>query len=106
MSTTPFYDICTAQNLAEKDQFWIDEEDRIEMANLGYARSDLRNLFLKLDESHFLKVQDYGGVFKMDVYLIGTISPSGDSLHKIYIKFRIKDDGRFLMIPSYHESRY
>ena len=105
MSTTPFYDIRTAQSLVEKDQFWIDERDRIEMTNLGYARSDLRNLFLKLDESHFIKVQDYGGAFKMDEYLIGTISPSGDSLHKIYIKFRI-DEGRFLMIPSYHESRY
>lgn len=105
MPSGPIYDLDDAQSLVYDDQFWIDEEDRLEMAKLGYQRSDLRKLFLRLDSSHFHQHHDYGEGMKQDAYTIGNISPDG-VMHLVYIKFWIKDNEQFLMIPSFHRSKF
>ena len=107
MPSGPIYDLTDAQRLVGENRFWIDEDDRKVMAQYGYTRKDLRDLFLKLDATtHYQKSHQYSDGCQMDEYQIGTISPDRSVMHVVYIKFHLTENGGFLMVPSFHPSDF
>lgn len=103
------YDLEVVRQLAKSES--IEYQGRrvsVDIANLGYALSDVAKCISQLTASEFYKSHDYGSEPVQDAYITKYERPGSEDgeMDDLYVKFALLDDCLLISLASFHLPRF